>query len=254
MYEKSFFLENDKGNNAFSYEIRKNKSLYVPSIIQGSFDDIELWEEIVFEDIDFDDRLQSCKGLKNFYYIPWKDKEIVLFDNHNHAYYFWWEAILQNKVETPSQMRGKWAVASSGSILPYTLIHIDEHSDMRDPWIYLDTEPSLEDVLSYTNETVNVWNYIIPAIYDGLIKKEVIQIRDSSALESYFDLDLDWENIILNLDLDFFEPALDFIDYELKKKVVLDAAKKADIITVATSPFFIDQQRAIEVFKDIFSE
>jgi hypothetical protein len=40
----------------------------------------------------------------------------------------------------------------------------------------------------------------------------------------------------------------------LKKKVVLDAAKKADIITVATSPFFIDQQRGIDVFKDIFSE
>jgi hypothetical protein len=59
-------------------------------------------------------------------------------------------------------------------------------------------------------------------------------------------------NIILNLDLDFFQPDLDFIDYELKKKVVLDIAKKADIITVSTSPFFINQELAIKVFKDLF--
>ena len=60
-------------------------------------------------------------------------------------------------------------------------------------------------------------------------------------------------NIILNLDLDFFEPELDFIDYDLKKKVILDMAEKADFITVATSPFFINQELAIKVFKDLFS-
>jgi hypothetical protein len=61
------------------------------------------------------------------------------------------------------------------------------------------------------------------------------------------------EGIILNLDLDFFQPDLDFIDYDLKKKVVLDAASKAKVITVATSPFFIDQELAVKVFKDIFA-
>jgi len=233
MYQKSFFLEKNLWNNAFSYDIRKNKSLYVPSLIAGSFDDIELWEEIVFEDLDFDGNLQSCRWLKNFYEILWSNKKITLFDNHNHAYFFWWKYM------------NKWT--------KYTLIHIDEHSDMRDPWMYLDANPSMEQVFEYTNYTVNVWNYIIPAIHDWLIYEEVIQIRDSQSLEEYFDLDLETKQIILNLDLDFFEPALDFIDYELKKKVVLDAANKADIITVATSPFFIDQKRAIEVFKDIFS-
>ncbi|MBT3726893.1 hypothetical protein HOG21_04250 [bacterium] len=58
--------------------------------------------------------------------------------------------------------------------------------------------------------------------------------------------------MVLNLDLDFFQPDLDYIDYELKKKVILDIAKKADIITVSTSPFFIDQNLAVKVFKDIF--
>ena len=38
-----------------------------------------------------------------------------------------------------------------------------------------------------------------------------------------------------------------------EKKVVLDAASKASVITIATSPFFINQELAIKVFKDIFS-
>jgi hypothetical protein len=45
---------------------------------------------------------------------------------------------------------------------------------------------------------------------------------------------------------------LDFIDYDLKKKVVIDALEKADFVTVCTSPFFINQKLAIKVFKDLF--
>lgn len=252
MYDKSFFLEKDSWNNAFSYWKRTNKKLYVTNCIPGAIDTIELGEEIVFEDVDFSGNLQTCTWLKNFYKIPWKNKEILLFDNHNHAYFFWWEYYISCKLPlNPPQLRGKWTIVSRGS-LPFTLIHIDEHSDMRDPGVYLKENPSLEEVFTYTNEVINVGNYIIPAIRDGLIKEEVVQIRDSKSLEDYFQLDLDGKDTILNLDLDFFEPALDFIDYDLKKKVVLDAAERADIITVATSPFFIDQQRAINVFKDIF--
>jgi len=59
-------------------------------------------------------------------------------------------------------------------------------------------------------------------------------------------------DVILNLDLDFFQPNLNYINYNLKKKVIQNAAKKAKIITVATSPFFINQEYAIKVFKDIF--
>ena len=60
--------------------------------------------------------------------------------------------------------------------------------------------------------------------------------------------------IILNIDLDFFEPELDFIDYDLKEKVILDAFEKSDFVTVCTSPFFIEQNLAIWIFKKIFSK
>jgi hypothetical protein len=75
-------------------------------------------------------------------------------------------------------------------------------------------------------------------------------------LNEYFLYDFKNEkrNIILNLDLDFFEPALDFIDYNLKKEVILDLAEKAILVTVSTSPFFINQELALKVFKDIFSK
>jgi len=97
----------------------------------------------------------------------------------------------------------------------------------------------------------------------------VIQIRNENNLLNYLDSPSPLQErglggevllksgveggLILNLDLDFFQPDLDFIDYELKKKVVLDIAKKATVITVATSPFFIKQDLALKVFKDLFS-
>lgn len=58
--------------------------------------------------------------------------------------------------------------------------------------------------------------------------------------------------MILNLDLDFFSPELDYIDFEDKKHFIRYFASQSDLITVATSPFFIDQERAIEMFRKVF--
>lgn len=58
--------------------------------------------------------------------------------------------------------------------------------------------------------------------------------------------------MILNLDLDFFAPELDYIPFEDKKRIVLHFARQSDLITVATSPFFIDQKRAIEMLGRVF--
>ncbi len=232
-----FYLDEAKGNNAFSFEQRKNKKLWVPKLIEATIWDIELWDEVVFEDFWFDDQLSTNTGLKNFYKISWEWKDIYLFDNHNHAYYFWYLARNQNIIWDDN-----------------ILVHVDEHADTRDPGEYLMKPDSqdLEKVFHYTNYVYNVGNYIIPAQKEGLISK-TIQVRNTYNLEEYLDLRSTLgENVILNLDLDFFQPDLDFIDYDLKKKVVLDAAKKAKIITVATSPFFINQDLAIKVFKDIF--
>jgi len=242
MYKKWFYITEPVWNNAFSYEQRKNKRIYVPSLIKiDSFDDIKLQkdkEKIAFEDFDFNDKLSTNYWLENFYEIDWKWKKIYLFDNHNHAFYFWYLA------------RNKWIIWEDN-----TLIHIDEHADTRNNnKILLKSDINdLNKVFKFTNEVLNVGDYIIPAKNEWLIWN-IVQIRNTSNLEEYLkNKDKYKENIILNLDLDFFQPDLDFIDYNLKKNVVLDWAKKASVITVCTSPFFIEQELAIKVFKDIFS-
>jgi hypothetical protein len=280
MYSKSFYIDTPFWNNAFSFNKRPNKKLYVPSLIKtNNVNDIKFWDQIVFEDYDFKWNLQSCTWLKNFYEInleqiqgrfpssrEWQ-KKIYLFDNHNHAYFFWHKA------------RFDWIISNNS-----TLYHIDEHTDLRDPWIYLEQEElkDLKRIFEYTNY-VDVWNYIKPAIHDWLIK-EMFQIRSESELDEVNNklnswtvilnelkdplntvkiikqssrdssLYLEWQpSTILNLDLDFFQPKLDYIDYKLKKEIVQKLIKKASLITVATSPFFIDQDLALKVFRDLFN-
>lgn len=236
-YKKPFYIESPVGNNALSFEKRLNKKLFVPNLIDGTFENIELWNEVVFEDYDFENQLISAKWLKHFYKLKWKDKDLYLFDNHNHAFYFWYLA------------KKQWIIGEN-----CTLYHVDEHSDMRKPETYMTPEDAknMQKVFDYTNFTLNVGNYILPAIEEWLIKN-VVQIRNQQNLFDYNFKKTEENDIILNLDLDFFEPALDYIDYESKKNVVLDIASKAKIITVATSPFFINQTLALKVFKDLFN-
>jgi len=279
MYSKSFYIEKDIWNNALSFLSRKkatwNKSkLFVPSLKKiTDFSEIRLLEnneqKITFQDFWFDGKLSTNWGLENFYEMEsplltspkgrGKAPTIYLFDNHNHALYFWYLA------------KHNWDIQSNS-----TLYHIDEHADYRDAQEKIE-KTDLQSIFNYTNfSKINVGNYIIPAEKEGLVWNTV-QIRNTQNLEEYLASPhpnpLLWSRgdskknipptsfkgegargwgIILNLDLDFFQPDLDFIDYELKKKVVRDIASKADIITVATSPFFIDQKLALEVFEDLF--
>ena len=239
-YDTLFYITDPVWNNALSYDKRKNKQIYVPSLIKiENLDEIQLGDTVVFEDYDFDWVLQSCKWLKNFYEFEWNGKTIFLFDNHNHAYFFWYLA------------RHRWIIGDNN-----VLYHMDEHSDMRDPGKYLlkpDSE-DLEKVFRYCNfDVVNVGNYIVPAQKEGIVS-EVVQIRSVEELEMVKREKATGERkgIIFNLDLDFFQPDLDFIGNDLKKEVFHTIAKEADVITVATSPFFIDQELALKVFRELF--
>jgi len=231
-----FYIDTKEGNNALSYEERKSKKLYVPKLIDWTIEDAEIWNKIVFEDFSFEnDELVSCKGLKNYLRIPYMDKEIILVDNHNTVLYFWYEARKNGLISNDA-----------------TLIHIDEHSDLwkNDNVLSPSDSRDLEKVFDFTNYKCNVWNYILPAEKEWLIWK-TYQIRSEFSLLEHKELDIDWD-IILNVDLDFWNPNLDFIDYNLKKEITLKYAKKAKIITVSTSPFFIDQELALKVFRDLF--
>ena len=62
------------------------------------------------------------------------------------------------------------------------------------------------------------------------------------------------KNSILNLDLDIFAPELDHIDEMKKVACIKNFLPKVSYITIATSPFFIDQTRALEKLRKIFQD
>jgi len=258
-YDKWFYIDKNIWNNSFSFEERKNKKIFVAKLIKANiWDNIELQndiDKIAFEFFDSNNILHSNYWLKNFYEFDildsknkflknWWRKKIFLFDNHNHALYFWYLARYENIIQDNS-----------------LLFHVDEHSDMSDSLEYIskiDTY-NMYNIFQYTNfSKINIWNYIIPAKKEWIIW-DIIQIRNETNLEDYMKNfywklknNISKQDIILNLDLDFFQKNLSYIDYNLKKKIILDIYKYASIISVASSPFFIEQKLAIDIFKDLF--
>ena len=166
----------------------------------------------------------------------------AIFDNHNHALFFWAKALEQGLV-------------SEGA----TLVHIDMHSDLWPNEHTIDPTKlrDLSYMASFTNLACNVGNYIVPAVQAGLIG-EMIRIEGESELELARDRlrasanDPKPTNLILNVDLDIFAPDLDDIDFELKCEVIREYAARAAYITIATSPFFIDEERALLYLRKVF--
>ncbi len=221
-------MEGPVGNNVFAYEARgKKPRLFVPQVGSGQ---LTLGDEVVFSDFDEKGVLRECAGLKEFVRTEWNGVPMVVFDNHNHAFYFWYEALER-------------ALLKRGA----TLIHFDQHKDMRRPETpFLGGD--LEAVARYANEVLNVGNYIVPAQEEGLLG-EVLLVTGEADLEKQ-DFLVE-QNKILNIDLDFFAPELDYINFARAKQFLLTHLKTAKLVTVATSPFFIDQGLALERLADL---
>lgn len=232
MYSPQFYITNPVWNNEFDFEKRINKSIYVPKIINGTLDDLKIWYQTAFEIVE-NWEIKSFVWLKNFIRTDYKWIPVIIVDNHNHVFYFWFEALFKKIIKN-------WI----------NLVHIDEHSDIKDSWKELPLFCNLKQIFEFTNFDLNVGNYIRPAISSWLISN-YIKISWEEELINYKKNLPKW-NYILNLDMDFFSSNLDYIDYKLKKEAILNVASHAKLITIATSPYFIDQEKAIKVIKDIF--
>lgn len=226
---KGFYIDKAIGNNVFSYEERKNKKIYVPKLIEGTLDDVVVGEEVVFNEIDQQQEIKA-KGLKNMVLYKFKDKDIYIFDNHNHALYFWINSLKLNKFNRGCK-----------------LVHVDQHKDMREPQNYDVNMNSLDDVFRYTNEVLNVGNFIQPALKHNIFS-QVIIIDSSYA----FELDIKGE-YVLDIDLDIFSKDMEYIPYDIRVSKIKELINGAKVITIASSPFFIDQEYAIKVLKELFN-
>jgi hypothetical protein len=93
-YQNKQILNQKLGNNAFAWDERTTKyeqspTLTIPGLIDGTLDDVRIGTEIVFEEVE-NGTLRSCMGLENFVKL---NENIVVFDNHNHALYYWIDAV-----------------------------------------------------------------------------------------------------------------------------------------------------------------
>ena len=231
-YYTGFYINTPGGNNAFSYEKRKNKLIYVPPVLKGDLDDLAVSQEIAFSEI-VEGKERNSTGLKYFLMVERGDKHIFICDNHNHAFFFWMVAF-------------KTGAAKKGPLL----VHIDQHTDLREPPQDLPHashgDINLEDAFRYTNWTLNVGNFIKPALNQGLFK-DIEMVTNREAFGKSFS-----PPFFLDLDMDIFAPDMDYIDKKTKINHIWKLIEKSRFITIATSPFFMDQKRAVDLIKEIF--
>jgi len=191
-------------------------------MIDWTLSDLKIWDNPVFREMK-NWKVFEYKGLKNFIHIKNENQSISIFDNHNHA--------LKYRIDEYKQ----WNIP-----FWFDLIHIDQHTDMNQGEFKLDLENPNLDVY-------NVWNFIQPAIKSGLIKK-VEQINTEYKLLNF---KTDKNDLILDIDLDFRAPEMSIEKYietiEKTKNLIL----KSNVVTIATSPYFLDQDIAIWVCKEI---
>ena len=186
--------------------------------------------------------IEYFHGLKKFLRIEKSDSHpIFIFDNHNHAPVFRYYCIKKSNTTPPF------------------LIHIDQHSDCwenKEKLELRDNEYELENVFHFYNEKCNVGNFIPPSLKYWIISNQ-IQIRSNIALQN-LTIEKN-KNFILDIDLDF---CLNWIDknhlneesVKLLKEIFDKFWKFALCTTIATSPYFLDQQVAINIIKTIFDK
>lgn len=260
-YSENVKIDLPISNNFFSYEKRKCKEIIVPSIKECDILNIKTSKKASFVEIDEVGLENSCFGLE--YFIKEKNKEIYIFDNHNHSFYFSYELYLNTNRK-------------------YDFIHIDQHKDLRMPEISFEkyknflisnqyflktefkklnleynkyiykTEIDLDKIIAYlyTNIELNVGNFIKPLMEIGVIDRFYC-IDSLYKINEFKDFNCDRE-YILDLDLDFFSKDMDYIEENVKLELVKSLIRNAKRTLIATSPYFIEFDRCKAVLSKIF--
>lgn len=234
-YTESFYITEPVSNNSFNIEKRLHKRIFVPQLKEGKVADVHLGSKIVFEDLDEDGCPIPCLGLDHFVKTQLTDAPTYIFDNHNHAFSFWCMEHKEGNIDSKAR-----------------LIHIDQHKDTRKPSSYLTAKEiqDIDKVKEYANTVLNVGNFIPPAQEAGLVD-DLIIIDSIASMEGFEEKPPTYENMILDIDLDFFSQDMAYIASDYKVRFIRDLIPKARIITIATSPFFIEQKDALHWLREI---
>ncbi len=261
-YNKSFQITENVGNNVFCFDKISNPKLYVPKLIKWNISDIKIWKNTVFRE-EKKWEIIEYKWLKDFIVISseWNEsrnllnisnkeipplqskwQSIYIVDNHNHALYFRYKEYFAWNIK-------KWI----------DLIHIDQHTDMNKlPPLLKGGRgdfKTLNGIFQITNYHCNVWNFIQPAIQDWLIFK----IHQINTEYSLLNIPLKrgtkgvQKNYILDIDLDFRSPEMSIQQYNKTIEITKKLIQNSRVVTIATSPYFLDQNLAIKILKDLLN-
>ncbi len=126
-------------------------------------------------------------------------------------------------------------------------MHVDQHKDTRVPPNYDVDVDDLDNVFRYTNEVLNVGSFIKPAMEHGIFSELIIMDSSYSLKEEVRG------EYVLDIDLDIFSRDMDYIPFSDRFDRIQELIKGANVITIATSPYFIEQDKAIKVLKELFN-
>ncbi len=236
-----FYLNNESANSQISGCQTPLRVAPIKKV--KNYENLEIDNEhFAFAEKNGDWEIEYFHGLKSFLLIEKSEfPPIFIVDNHNHAITFRYNAIYNKKIKNTE------------------LIHIDQHSDCRENKNHLAlsrNENELEKIFGFWNEKCNVWNFIPPAIESGIISKQT-QIRSTTALQN-LEVSKN-QNFILDIDLDF---CLDWIDRNKINSETVNLLKEkfdeiwnfALCITIATSPYFLNQELAIKIVEELLTK
>lgn len=114
------------------------------------------------------------------------------------------------------------------------VIHVDQHTDLR----------------PVGPEGINVGNFLRYAL-DTWFTPSATQINtEYSLLNANFN---SLDNYILDIDLDFRDPQMAIEQFEKTIQIIKNWIKKAKIVTIATSPYFLNQNLAMSILKKILT-
>lgn len=129
------------------------------------------------------------------------------------------------------------------------LLHVDQHSDMKDNAFSLIGENE-DEIFDFVNYRCNVGNFIVPALRSGILS-EVQQIRSERGL---LHTEIPKQDYILDIDLDFWAPEMGIEALEESFKKIRSMIVSAKMVTIATSPYFLDQNLALDLLNKIFDK
>lgn len=237
------------GNNAIDFLARKKLwsegVLRIPSLKEWILQDVKLSSSgVCYEYVDENHKLISAWWLEFLIKLSYKDKDIYIIDNHNHAFACRWRSYFS------------WILWRSSH-----LIHIDQHSDYAEPFQYIadfckdinsDIDQHIIDV--YTNEILTIASFIKPALACGFCSSHDMILSESALLE--YDISHSHStnrSIILDIDLDFRAPEMSTEYYDKTISIVKSMISFSQVkcITIATSPTYINQERALDILNDI---